>query len=315
MEKAAPTQPLRRKTKRRSPTSRLITLLTVLFFALLCLTLGVIALAIYQLPVEAARDFGPPSPALSLQQRVLYGYRLVMNRENLLIPLDPRGSSRSFDVELGESVTSIALRLEDQLFIANAEAFRTFLIYAGLDTGVQAGRYQLSPAMSAVEIAQALQDAVPGEVTFHILTGWRAEEIAGALPTSGLSVTPEEFLAVVNNPPQGMLPAGVGEAGSLEGFLAPGAYVFKRESDAQQIAQAFVDRFGEGVTPELRQAFANRGMTVLEAVTLASIIQREAVIEDEQPMIASVFYNRLAIGMRLESDPTGRRSARGGRTR
>lgn len=304
MEKAEPTQPLRRKKNRRARSSGLVGLLAVAFFALLCLTLGVMALAVYQIPAQASVDFGPPSPTLTLQQRVLYSYRLLANKDNLLVPLDPRAGARSFDVTLGEPVMSIAMRLEDQLFIANAEAFRTFLIYAGLDTGVQAGRYQLSPAMSAVEIAQALQDAVPGEVTFHILKGWRAEEIAGALPTSGLSVTPEAFLAVVKNPPSSLIPAGVNEAESLEGFLAPGDYVFKRESGAEALVQAFTNRFAEAMTPELRQAFQARGLTVYEAVTLASIIQREAVVEDEQPMIASVFYNRLAIGMRLESDPT-----------
>ena len=304
MEKAAPTQPLKRKKIQPNPVSKLIGLLTVVFFILLCLTLVVIAAAIFQIPAQVARDFGPPSPALTLQQRVLYGYRLLANKENLLTPLDPQGRSREFEVGLGESVSEVAYHLEENLLIANAEAFRTFLVYAGLDTGVQAGQYQLSPAMNAVEIAHTLQDAVPGAVVFNILPGWRAEEIADALPTSGLAITPEAFMALVNDPPVSLHPSGVETLSSLEGFLAPGSYSLEREATAEQVLTAFVNRFDESLSPDLLQAFSNQDLDLVQAVTLASIVQREAVLEAEQPLIASVFYNRLANGMRLESDPT-----------
>lgn len=304
MEKAAPTQPLKRKKSQPNPVSKLIGLLTVVFFILLCLTLVVIAAAIFQIPAQVARDFGPPSPALTLQQRVLYGYRLLANKENLLTPLDPQGRSREFEVGLGESVSEVAYHLEENLLIANAEAFRTFLVYAGLDTGVQAGQYQLSPAMNAVEIAHTLQDAVPGAVVFNILPGWRAEEIADALPTSGLAITPEAFMALVNDPPVSLHPSGVETLSSLEGFLAQGSYSLEREATAEQVLTAFVNRFDESLSPDLLQAFSNQDLDLVQAVTLASIVQREAVLEAEQPLIASVFYNRLANGMRLESDPT-----------
>ena len=304
MEKAAPTQPLKRKKIQPNPVSKLIGLLTVVFFILLCLTLVVIAAAIFQIPAQVARDFGPPSPALTLQQRVLYGYRLLANKENLLTPLDPQGRSREFEVGLGESVSEVAYHLEENLLIANAEAFRTFLVYAGLDTGVQAGQYQLSPAMNAVEIAHTLQDAVPGAVVFNILPGWRAEEIADALPTSGLAITPEAFMALVNDPPVSLHPSGVETLSSLEGFLAQGSYSLEREATAEQVLTAFVNRFDESLSPDLLQALSNQDLDLVQAVTLASIVQREAVLEAEQPLIASVFYNRLANGMRLESDPT-----------
>lgn len=304
MEKAAPTQPLKRNKSQPNPVSKLIGLLTVVFFILLCLTLVVIAAAILQIPAQVERDFGAPSPALTLQQRVLYGYRLLANKENLLTPLDPQGRSREFEIGLGESVSEVAYHLEENLLIANAEAFRTFLVYAGLDTGVQAGQYRLSPAMNAVEIAHTLQDAVPGAVVFNILPGWRAEEIADALPTSGLAVTPEAFMAQVNDPPVSLHPSGVETLASLEGFLAPGSYSLEREATAEQVLTAFVNRFDESLSPDLLQAFSNQDLDLVQAVTLASIVQREAVLKAEQPLIASVFYNRLANGMRLESDPT-----------
>ena len=78
--------------------------------------------------------------------------------------------------------------------IRDEESFRAYLIYSGLDTSIQAGEYRLSAAMSAIDIAHELQDATSAEIEFVVLPGWRMEEIAASLPTSGLPFTPEEFL-------------------------------------------------------------------------------------------------------------------------
>jgi UPF0755 protein len=280
-------------------------LVLVLVAFLLCLALAAGGWASERVPHMAEEKFGPPGPGLGLPQRVLYSARLLANEQSLLIPLDPQGKPRSFDVPLGETVNSIATRLEEERFITNADALRTYLIYAGLDKGVQAGKYQLSPAMTTVQIAHSLQDAVPEEVEFNILPGWRAEEIAAGLPTSGLAaVDPEEFLQIVRDPPADLMPPGFPHLSNLQGFLMPGQYQIKRGISAHDLAGLFVKRFDEMVTPELRDAYANQKLDLAQAVTLASMVQREAMVTDEQPIIASVFYNRLANGMKLDSDPT-----------
>ncbi len=252
----------------------------------------------------AAEKFGPPDPGLSTPQRVLYSARLLLNERSLTTAEDPQGKARSFDVPLGETVNSIATRLEEERLITNADAFRTYLIYAGLDKGVQAGSYQLSPSMTIVQIARALQNPVPTEVKFNILPGWRAEEIAAALPTSGLDVGQYEFLEIVRNPPADLLPTGFPPLDSLEGFMMPGQYQIKRDISPHDLAALFVKRFDQTVTPDLRDAYDNQKLSLAQAVTLASMVQREAVVTNEQPTIASVFYNRLADGMKLDSDPT-----------
>ena len=279
-------------------------LVLVIVLVLLCLAAVGAGLAAYQLPQMAADRFGPPGAGLGLTQRVIYSMRLLASGDSLLTPRDAEGQPRPFLVELGEPVNSIATRLEEEDFIANADAFRTYLIYAGLDTAVQAGRYRLSPADSPVEIARALQDPVPEDVEFNILPGWRAEEIADSLPTSGILVTPEEFLKIVQDPPAELMPEGLSELDSLEGFLMPGQYTIQRETPAQELVRLFVNRFDQEVTADLREGFEAQGLDLYEAVTLASIVQREAVLTEEQPMIASVFYNRLVSGMKLDSDPT-----------
>jgi UPF0755 protein len=155
-----------------------------------------------------------------------------------------------------------------------------------------------------VEIAISLQDATPTTITFGILPGWRAEEVAASLATSGLHVTGQDLLDVIHDPSTISLPAGLGPLNSLEGFLFPALYEFPREIILPDMVDQILVKFVEVVTPEMMQGFSAQGLTLQQAVTLASIVQREAMHEDEMPMISAVFYNRLALGMKLDSDPT-----------
>ena len=304
MNRVARTQPVKRSKSGSLLGLSFARVFLAVFLLVLCLGLAAAGLALIELPAMAAREFGPPAAGLGFSQRLLYSYRLISNRGSLLTPLEPGAGTRAFNVSLGESVNAIAARLEEERLIANADAFRTFLIYAGLDTGVQAGKYQLGPGMTTVEIARALQDPLPGAVAFNILPGWRLEELAESLTVSGIEVSPVDFVRLVKDPPAALLPAGVERLDSLEGFLMPGSYVVERTISLEDLVRMFIQRFNESVNQDLRAGFANHGLTLEEAVILASMVQRESVVLEEQPVIASVFYNRLANGMRLESDPT-----------
>ncbi|MCD4673103.1 MAG: endolytic transglycosylase MltG [Anaerolineaceae bacterium] len=187
--------------------------------------------------------------------------------------------------------------------IQNADAFQTYLIYSGLDVTMQAGDYQISSGLNAMEIAQLFQDATPSTIAFGILPGWRLEEVAAALPSSGLAISPKEFLRTA------LLPAtkkgySWSDAASVEGFILPAIYDVGRDASASELFDTILKGFDEQVTTELRFGISEQGLSLEEAVILASIVEREAVVADEKPVIASVFVNRLALGMRLESDPT-----------
>jgi UPF0755 protein len=117
-----------------------------------------------------------------------------------------------------------------------------------------------------------------------------------------MDITPDEFLAAARSAPPDLdfLPASV----STEGFLYPDIYILPRRITAEQLVGEFIRNFSLHLSIDLREGFNRRGLDVYQAVTLASIVQREAVIADERAHIASVFLNRLNAGMKLDTDPT-----------
>ncbi len=276
---------------------RLITFFVFLIFLCL-LVLGVL----FGIPMLARQQYGPPSAALSPLGRFEFSARLLWYGGQLTQPLNPGGTEQPFTIEPGEGVPSVAIRLEEVGLIRSAAAFRAYLVYTGLDTSIQAGDYSLSPALSIVDIAHKLQDATPEQVTFVILPGWRMEEIAASLSTSGLDITPDQFLAAAHSAPPGLdfLPASA----STEGFLYPDTYILPRDMTAQALVDEFLRNFSLHLTVDLREGFSRQGLDVYQAVTLASIVQREAVVPDERAQIASVFYNRLHSDIKLDTDPT-----------
>lgn len=294
------TQPVKPITRRKSRTATIRALVIVFFilslFACLLLTL-------FYIPSRAARIYGPPAQSLSITERVQYSAMLLWYGGLLTQPLDPSGAEQTFTVEIGEPVDSVANHLQSVGLISDADALRTYLIYSGLDTSMQAGEYQLSTAMSAMDIARELQDATPEEVTFVILPGWRVEEIAESLPTSGLLIAPDEFINAAKSPPQDF--NFLSGASSVEGFLYPDSYIFSRQvSSAEEMIYEMVRSFSAHLSPDLTSGFERQGLTVYQAVTLASVVEREAVQEEEQPLIAAVYLNRLKMGMKLDADPT-----------
>jgi UPF0755 protein len=238
---------------------------------------------------------------LTLPQRVQYSALLLWYDGLLTHPLDPNGQEQSFTIEMGEPVDSVANHLESVGLIRDAESLRTYLVYSGLDTSIQAGDYQLSTAMSPSSVAHELQDATPEEITFVVLPGWRMRD-RSFLSTSGLSITAEGFLSAGQTPPQEF--EFLRGAETSEGFLYPDSYILPRETTAAELVNELVRNFALRLSRDIENGFKKQGLTVYQAVTLASLVEREAVQEEEQPRIASVYLNRLRIGMKLDADPT-----------
>ncbi len=258
------------------------------------------AMYFFSVPARAARQYGSPSPNLSSAQVYNYSAKLIWYDGLLTEPLNTNGNVQTFVIEQDTSVYSIAENLYNAGIIRDPNAFVDYLIYSGLDITIKAGVYELSSSQSILDIAHELQDATSQDVNFVILPGWRMEEIAASLPTSGLSATPQEFISLgldssLNN---------ISDSLSNEGFFYPDSYVLPRTTDARTLVEILVRNFEQHLTNEIREGFVRQGLSVYQAVILASIVEREAVQNDEAALIASVYINRLNIGMKLDADPT-----------
>lgn len=260
------------------------------------------AASLLAVPSMAAQSYGPPVASLSTTQVFQYSLKLLWDDGLLIHPFNSSAPEQTFTVQQNESIGSIANRLAESGLIEDASAFRDYLVYTGLDVSIQAGNYKLSPAMSIVDIAHKMQDATPADVTFVILPGWRIEEIAASLPTSGLSITPEAFIATAASSHSGF--DFLADASSMEGFLLPDSYIVPRDVTVDRFVAGLVRNFSLHLTNDLRDGFIRQRLTVYQAVTLASIVQREAVHDEEASTIASVYLNRIKIGMKLDADPT-----------
>jgi UPF0755 protein len=253
---------------------------------------------------RAEQAFGAASPQLSFRQHLYLSTVILLHTKEMTEPLNPAASEVELTIDQGESVASITQKLKEAGLIPNPGVFSNYLQYKGLDTSLKAGTYQLSPALAPVEVAQAIQSSISADVTLSILPGWRAEEIANSLPSSGLNITSDEFLSAVHTHPDGYSFSECMGDDSLEGYLYPDSYTLPRSTTMAELLTQILANFDAKVTPEIKDGFTAQGLSICQAVTLSSIVEREAMVEDEMPMIASVFYNRLNSGAVLGSDPT-----------
>lgn len=285
--------------KRRIPT--LIGTLFVIFLCFLSLT---IFLGVRLITTEVSSTYGAADDNLSLLGKAQYTLKLYLDGAILLTPISISDSETFFEIAPGETVGQIAFRLQDEGFISDADLFRSYLIYRGYDRLVQSGFFRITSGMDALSLADRLIDPMPGQVEFTVLAGWRAEEIAASLPRSGLAIDPQDFMDLVMNPPSDWFAGEFTLNQSLEGYLGTGSYILDREISLQEFVRKLTNRFDENLNSALRNSIEQQGLTLHETVILASIVEREAVISEEMPLIASVFLNRYRSGIKLDSDPT-----------
>jgi len=279
-------------------------ILLILFVAFFCGSLIGLMWIYQSITQEINSKYGEPSQELNQINRLKFEYELYLHGNDLLKASIVPESGYVFEISQGESISQIAFRLMNERLIDNAEIFRIYLIYKGYDRFVQAGIFQIDSGLNALEIADKIINPTPELVPFTVLPGWRAEEIAASLPRSGLNIDPQAFVSLVKNSGEDWFQKEYFEADSLEGYLAPGDYVIHRETNLQDFVKLLTNRFDEKMTEEVLDEVKNSGFSIHEIIILASIVERESIIDSEMPTIASVYLNRYSIGMKLDSDPT-----------
>ena len=204
-------------------------------------------------------------------------------------------------VSPGASSTSIARALEKKGVVEDSDLFLAALWYRRATQRLQAGEYRFSQPASIFEVIDRL---VRGDVFFLSVTipeGLTLAETATLFEVKGLGDT-RELEAVFGQ--TDLIDSLDSEASDLEGYLFPETYQLPRRPSAEDIARALVSRFKRVFNEERREKAETLELTARELVTLASIVEKETGQADERPIIASVFWNRLRIGMPLQSDPT-----------
>lgn len=209
-------------------------------------------------------------------------------------------------VEKGDSITTVAQKLKDENIIRYPFAFKLFAKFGGYDTEIQIGSFEFAKGEDYESIFAALNESQYREsVTVTVPEGYNVKQIISALVSKGLC-SEAEFESAVNNDyyPYEYLP-DAGTENRLEGFLYPDTYDFFVDDTAHNIIGKFLARFDKIASDaQIAEKAQAAGLSFYEAVTLASIIQKEGSLEEEFPLISSVFHNRIDKGMKLQSCAT-----------
>jgi UPF0755 protein len=220
-----------------------------------------------------------------------------------LSPINRTGHASTFEVRPGWGALRISQALARQGLVRNAKFFTAYLRFRGIDREIGEGLYDLSPAMSAPQIAHRLeQGGRPLTVTVVIPEGWRASQIVARLVATdfGDAHTLDELI----QHPGELRPSYVPQGNGLEGYLFPASYRIPVRSTPAEVIKMMLERFNQEITGNVVDALKARHLTVNQWVILASMVQAEAGKASEMPIIAGVFLNRLDQGMPLQSDPT-----------
>lgn len=314
-------EPPRRQRSGGGGSSGLVGLLKFLVFALVLAAIVLVVLLTALRPVvnSVVLDVAQDNPA-ALQLPFVKD----IVREDLGAALSEPASTDptqvEFAVEAGDTARSIADRLEAQGLLTDSRAFVFIALDRELAGSLRIGDYILRRNQTPDQLVTALLD--PPVITYvdiSLRTGLRLEQMTAKLQiTEGLEMDPRDFYELASSPPATLLaaypwleqiredaPAGA----SLEGFLWPGTYRVLPDTTPDELIRLMLDKFAANVGQERMDVPSDRGLTFYQVMALASIVEREAVLDDERPLIAGVYQNRLdgiaGVETRLlNADPT-----------
>jgi len=278
------------------------------------LALGAIVLALVLGRVAAPALIGDVLVSASLRSPALLSLSLlgdiVVDRlgDRISAPAGSDTTLVTVEIAAGSSSSEIAAQLYDAGLIGDETGFIVAVSRAGLEGGLQAGLFQVAASMTPSEIAVALtQPYREPAIAVQLRAGLRLEQIVAQIGTLDLPFTQRELLDLLRAPSAEILadydwldlPTG----STLEGRLGAGTFNVPVSATAERFVRMLLDRFAEEVPTELRGS-AQDGRSFHEVLTMASIVEREAALDEERPRMAGVYAYRLQQGIGLFADPT-----------
>jgi UPF0755 protein len=240
----------------------------------------------------------------------------------LTSPASTDATEATFVVNTGDTAATLAPRLAAEHFVTSERAFLYVAVTTALNDHLTAGSFTLRKNMTPAEVVDALVNARVSVTTMNVTfrEGLRIEQMTALLQTLDTSIDPREFYELATHPTQELLAdypwLDLPEGASLEGFLYPATYEVVTRSDsaqtrvttAEDLIRMLLNQFVEVVGADRMDVPNSRGMSFYEIVTLASIVEHEAAVDKERPLIAGVYQNRLdglnGVARILNADPT-----------
>jgi UPF0755 protein len=213
------------------------------------------------------------------------------------------GQTVLITVSQGESVRDVGERLEREGVVSSAILFRIMVALEGYEGQLVAGDYEFEKNMPTLQVVQRLHKGITSPLVVTLREGVRAEEIADLMQSEGVT-SRQAFLEAIQGSYDFAFLRNKPVSANLEGYLFPDTYFFGRTTKVEDAVKQMLENFDRKFNQDLRLEAANLGLSVHTVVTLASIVEREAQVPEERPVIAGVFLRRLRLGIPLESDPT-----------
>jgi UPF0755 protein len=204
-------------------------------------------------------------------------------------------------VPRASGLSAVADSLAAREIIDSPGRFKLYARMQGAATKIKPGVYEFRRGTAWSGILQKLVSGDVVKVRVVIPEGWTLRQIAGRI-AANTGMQPDSVFALLFDTAAARRHGVPGP--TLEGYLYPATYVFPMGTSVETMAREMVRNYKGAWTPEMRQRAQALGMSEREAVTLASIVEREAKVWSERPTIAAVYHNRLKRGMRLQADPT-----------
>lgn len=224
-------------------------------------------------------------------------------------PVSSKQTLVEVTIEAGSSLKDVSQLLKSKELIRNKRIFEQYVRNNGASQDIQAGTYELSPSYGVPEIVSILTQGKIVSKLVTILPGARLDQVQTMLVNAGFSeaeakeaLNPENYK---NHPALTDKP----ESASLEGYLYPESFERTSSTTAQQIITDSLDEMNKRLTPEIKQAFVAQNLTTHQAITLASIVEKQVSSDSDRQQVAQVFLKRLKENIKLQSDATAKYGA------
>lgn len=232
---------------------------------------------------------------------VVVGIMLAFYSLVLFWPQGNPYDSVKVTIPKGASLKEVSASLQDKNVIRNERSFLLAVKTLGYEKDIPAGRFKLVKAATNFDIIDQLVNGIHVNKRVTILEGWTITVIAKELEEK-LGMDPQVFEDACQN--KLLLWKWGIEGESVEGYLFPDTYRFSEDETPQEIIGRMIEEYKKNVTDDLRQEMVDKSITETEVLILASIIEGEAIYDQERSIISGVYHNRLRMGMRLQADPT-----------